>query len=211
MVVANYSIEAYVKWQVLSKRVMCIFYAAALFYFSDRDDLFLPTWQDAMATALGAANPNTVVVARCPGACHMPWAHNVSAVLFELMPGREWSLYRCVGARLACECVAETRILPASTIFGSNVPSGKLPVTFPKTPVSGTGFPTDTWLSPIGGGPVIPSQVRGSSSAEKSSIVPARSVFHRQYPGTERGRGFPEVDYAEELLMGYRWYDAQVK
>lgn len=59
------------------------------FTFSDRDDLFLPTWQDAMATALGAANPNTVVVARCPGACHMPWAHNVSAVLFELMPGQE--------------------------------------------------------------------------------------------------------------------------
>jgi beta-glucosidase len=29
------------------------------------------------------------------------------------------------------------------------------------------------------------------------------------FPGTDRGRGFPEVDFAEELLMGYRWYDAQ--
>jgi beta-glucosidase len=30
-----------------------------------------------------------------------------------------------------------------------------------------------------------------------------------QYPGTDRGRGFPEVDYSEELLMGYRFYDHQ--
>jgi len=25
-----------------------------------------------------------------------------------------------------------------------------------------------------------------------------------QYPGTDRGKGFPESDYTEELLMGYR-------
>ena len=42
-----------------------------------------------MAFAIGAANPNTVVVARCPGACHMPWSGAVGAVLFELLPGQE--------------------------------------------------------------------------------------------------------------------------
>ena len=57
------------------------------------------------------------------------------------------------------------------------MPSGKLPVTFPQPPASGSGYPTDTWLSPAGGGPVIP----------------------ERYPGTDRGRGFPETDYAEEL------------
>jgi hypothetical protein len=76
---------------------------------------------------------------------------------------------------------ASTRLPPrlpaATTIFGANVPSGKLPLSFPKPPASGSGFPTDTWLSPPGGGPVIPTQ----------------------YPGTDRGRGFPEVDFAEEL------------
>jgi beta-glucosidase len=45
-------------------------------------------------------------------------------------------------------------------------------------------FPTstyDTWL----GNPVNPGQ----------------------YPGTDRGAGFPETDYAEKLFVGYRWYD----
>lgn len=30
-----------------------------------------------------------------------------------------------------------------------------------------------------------------------------------QYPGTDRGNGWLEADYSEELLIGYRWYDAQ--
>ncbi len=136
---------------------------------SDRVDLFLPAWQDKLAAAVGAANANTVVVARCPGACHMPWASSVGAILFEMLPGQE------SGNSIA------------TTIFGSNVPSGKLPITFPTPPASGSGLPTDTWLSAPGGGPVVPTS----------------------YPGTDRGRGFPEVDFPEGLTMGYRWYDAQ--
>ena len=31
---------------------------------------------------------------------------------------------------------------------------------------------------------------------------------HLGYPGTDRGNGFPEADFAEELEMGYRYYDA---
>jgi len=136
---------------------------------SDRGSLFLPTWQDAMVSALAATGRRLVVVARCPGACHMPWANEVSSILFELLPGQE------SGNSIA------------NTIFGDNNPSGRLAVSFPQPPASGSGYATDTWLSPVGGGPVIPTS----------------------YPGTDRGRGFPEVDYAEELLMGYRWYDAQ--
>jgi beta-glucosidase len=125
---------------------------------SDRGDLALPAWQDAMAAAVIAANPATVVVARCPGACFMPWRDAARAILFELMPGQE------------------SGNSVAATILGLNNPSGRLPVSFPAAM-------NDTWL----GSPVNPAQ----------------------YPGTDRGRGFPESDYTEELLMGYRWYDAQ--
>ena len=87
-------------------------------------------------------------------------------------------------------CAYETSCLPAApclfrlrfaanTIFGDNNPSGRLPVSFPAPPASGSGYATDTWLSPPGGGPVIPTE----------------------YPGTDRGNGFPEVDYAEGLFM----------
>lgn len=36
---------------------------------SDRTDLSLPQWQNDLVYAALAANPNTVVVARCPGEC----------------------------------------------------------------------------------------------------------------------------------------------
>jgi len=136
---------------------------------SDRAGLGLPAWQDAMVASLAAANPNLVVVARCPGACTMPWAAAVPAILFELLPGQE------SGNSIA------------NTIFGANNPSGRLPVTFPNPAPAGQQYPTDTWLSPVGGGPVIPTR----------------------FPGTDRGRGFPEVDFDEGLFMGYRWYDQQ--
>jgi beta-glucosidase len=121
----------------------------------DRADLSLPAWQDAVAAAVVAANPKTVVIARCPGACFMPWAQAANAILYELMPGQE------SGNSIA------------ATLFGWNNPSGRLPVSFPASM-------NDTWIT-----------------------SPA------QYPGTDRGRGFPESDYTEELLMGYRHYDAK--
>ena len=115
---------------------------------SDRPDLSLPAWQDAMAAAVLAANPRTVLVARCPGACFMPWAEAATAILYELMPGQE------SGNSIA------------ATVLGWNNPSGRLPVSFPAAM-------NDTWLG----------------------------TNPNQYPGTDRGRGFPESDYTEELLM----------
>jgi hypothetical protein len=115
---------------------------------SDRPDLALPAWQDAMAAAVLAANPRTVLVARCPGACFMPWAEAATTILYELMPGQE------SGNSIA------------ATVLGWNNPSGRLPVSFPAAM-------NDTWLG----------------------------TNPNQYPGTDRGRGFPEADYTEELLM----------
>jgi beta-glucosidase len=129
---------------------------------ADRVNLSLPLYQDELAAAVAAAQPKTVVVARCPGACVMPWAPQVPSILFQLMPGQE------AGSALA------------TTLFGFNNPSGKLPISFPNSM-------NDTWLSLVPGGPVNP----------------------MQYPGTDRGRGFPEADYTEEGAYGYRFFDIQ--
>jgi beta-glucosidase len=131
---------------------------------SDRPDLSLPAWQDAVVAAAAAANKKLVVVVRCPGACVMPWLTSVPAVLYQLMPGQE------SGNALA------------AAIFGVVNPSGKLPISFPRSM-------NETWLSPTPNTP-----------------VPAHI-----YPGTDRGQGFLEADYAEGLLVGYKYYDELVR
>jgi beta-glucosidase len=99
---------------------------------SDRADLSLPQWQNDLVYAALAANNNVVVVARCPGACFMPWKADAPAILFQLMPGQE------SGNALA------------AAIFGAVNPSGKLPVSFPEDM-------DQTWL----GSPVNPEQFPG--------------------------------------------------
>jgi beta-glucosidase len=68
----------------------------------------------------------------------------------------------------------------AALMLGVANPAGRLPISFPANV-------NDTWLSAVDGGP----------------------VDARRYPGTDRGRGFPEADFAEGLEMGYRYYDAK--
>lgn len=55
---------------------------------SDRVNLSLPMWQDALVAAVTAAQAATVVVARCPGACVMPWSGAAAAIVFQLMAGQ---------------------------------------------------------------------------------------------------------------------------
>ena len=80
---------------------------------TDRADLALPAWQNAMVAAVAAANPRTVVVVRCPGACKLPWADTVPAILYEMMPGQESG--NSIGR----------------TLVGLNNPSGRLALSFP--------------------------------------------------------------------------------
>lgn len=123
----------------------------------DRDNMTLGPAQDELIRRVAAANPNTIVVVRCPGAILMPWAADVQAILVQFLPG-EMS-----GAALA------------ATIFGDADPAGRLPLSFPATE-------NNTWIT----------------SAE-------------QYPGIEQpGTAEPRyiATYTEELLMGYRWFDA---
>jgi beta-glucosidase len=79
----------------------------------DRPNLALPGNQDALVSAVAAANPRTVVVLKTSGPMLMPWLSRVPAVLQAWYPGEE------DGNAIA------------DVLFGRFNPSAKLPVTFP--------------------------------------------------------------------------------
>jgi len=98
----------------------------------DRPGLAYPGNQDAMVSAVAAANPNTIVVCINPGAVLTPWSEEVQAVVAMFMPGQE-----------------EGHAL-ADVLFGDVDPGGRLPVTFPNienevrfTPQQYPGIPVD--------------------------------------------------------------------
>src|SRR5205814_4932904 len=84
--------------------------------------LTLPNEQDLLIQTVSAANPRTIVVVASGGPVLMPWLNQVPAVLESWYGGQE------LGNALA------------DVLFGDVTPSGKLPVTFPRserdTPVS---------------------------------------------------------------------------
>lgn len=81
------------------------------------DRVNLSLWQNNndLIQAVANAQRNTVVGLHIPGATVMPWIDSVPAVLAAFMPGQE------DGHAIA------------SILFGDVNPSGKLPLTFPKT------------------------------------------------------------------------------
>jgi beta-glucosidase len=81
----------------------------------DRDSLALPAEVDALITAVAAVNPRTIVVLHVPGAVLMPWLERVGAVLVAWFPGEQ------NGSAIA------------PILFGTANPSGKLPVSFPRS------------------------------------------------------------------------------
>ena len=81
----------------------------------DLPDLSLPNGQDALVSAVAAANPNTVVVIESGGPVTMPWLDSVGAVLEAWYPGQRGG-----------EAIA-------NILFGAVNPSGKLPLTFPRS------------------------------------------------------------------------------
>jgi beta-glucosidase len=80
----------------------------------DRTDLLLPKNQNALVSAVVAANPHTVVVLKTGGAVLMPWVTHVPAILQVWYPGEE-----------------DGNVV-ADLVFGDVNPSGKLPMTFPQ-------------------------------------------------------------------------------
>ena len=79
----------------------------------DRPSLSLPGDQDALISAVAAANPHTVVVLNTGGPVLMPWLGSVAGVIEAWYPGEE------DGDAIA------------ALLFGDVDPSGRLPVTFP--------------------------------------------------------------------------------
>src|SRR5258706_1917179 len=81
----------------------------------DAPSLSLPGRQDELIAAVAAANPRTIVVLITGNPVTMPWIDHVAGVMEAWYPG--------MGGGQAI----------ANLIFGSVVPSGKLPITFAKS------------------------------------------------------------------------------
>ena len=75
--------------------------------------VYSPVDQDALVSAVSAANPHTVVVVQSGGPVSMPWAGSVAGIVENWLPGQ----------------VDGDALAPV--LFGDVNPSGKLPVTFP--------------------------------------------------------------------------------
>ncbi len=82
---------------------------------ADLPDLSLPNGQDQLIAAVAAANPNTIVVLETGNPVAMPWLDKTAAVLEAWYPGARGG-----------EAIA-------SVLFGETNPSGRLPITFPKS------------------------------------------------------------------------------
>jgi len=131
----------------------------------DVRNLSLPHTQNEMIAALAAANPDCIVVLENGGPVTMPWVDKVSAIVEAWYPGIRGS-----------EAVA-------NIIFGDVNPSGKLPVTFPK---SEADLPH----------PTLP----GLQYVAKSD----------RYQGDVKVPPF-DANYDEGLKVGYKWYEAEGK
>ncbi|KAA2254484.1 glycosyl hydrolase [Solihabitans fulvus] len=81
----------------------------------DLTGIDLPGQQNQLIAAVAAANPHTIVVLNTGSAVTMPWVDQVAGVAEAWYPGQE------DGNAIA------------SVLFGDVNPSGKLPVTFPKS------------------------------------------------------------------------------
>lgn len=82
---------------------------------SDLANIDLPGDQNQLIEAVAAANPNTIVVLNTGSAVTMPWLDKVKGVFEAWYPGQQ------SGNAIA------------ALLFGDVNPSGKLPVTFPKS------------------------------------------------------------------------------
>ncbi len=98
-----------------SSDVAIVFVNQPMYESHDARTLSLPDNQDALVSAVAAANPHTVVVLETGGPVTMPWADQVAGILAAWFPG--------IGGGQAI----------ANLLFGDVNPSAKLPVTFAKS------------------------------------------------------------------------------
>jgi len=140
----------------------------------DVPNLSLPNNQDALIEQMAAANPHTIVVLETGTVVTMPWIDKVAGVVEVWYAGS--SGHKAL----------------ANVLVGDVNPSGKLPLTFPKSEAD----------LPHPDAPRIPSesQVRAGDVADNGAPT-ANASAHAGYA----------VHYDEGPEVGYKWYEAQNK
>ena len=148
---------------------------------SDRKNMMLPSGQDELAKALAEANKRLVTVIVSGGPVDVSTVSEVSGALVA-----SWFNGSMGGQALA------------EVLTGKISPSGKLPMTWPKrledVPAYATGsYPQNTDNSQ---GDIFVGLVNNGQNADGNR---------------RRGRNNvqPVANYAEEGLVGYRWYDSK--
>jgi beta-glucosidase len=142
----------------------------------DLPNLSLPNNQDALIEAVAEANPHTIVVLETGGAVLMPWIDKIAGVVEAWYPGIRGS-----------EAIA-------NILFGDVNPSGKLPLTFPR---SEADLPHPIHLAPP----------KPDAEHTVPKLAGAPGLI-----GIMMGIGPSfDVPYDEGLKVGYKWYDAENK
>jgi beta-glucosidase len=134
---------------------------------ADLPNLSLPGNQDALIAAVAAANPRTVVVLETGTAVTMPWLPQVAAVVEAWYPGSK-----------GADAIADV-------LFGDVNPSGKLPMTFPR---SESELPHPTIAMPP----------KAAAAGDVTALMGAKGLTFK-------------VDYTEGAAVGYKWYESQKK
>jgi beta-glucosidase len=136
---------------------------------ADAPSLSLGDGQDELIARVAAANPNTIVVLETGNPVSMPWVDQVKAIVEAWFAGS--SGHKAL----------------ANLLFGDVNPSGKLPITFP----------------------------RSEADLPHLTIAKPRPEDEPTGPDAWKKRleGLPafQTDYNEGLKVGYKWYDAENK
>ena len=136
----------------------------------DSDSLSLPDNQDDLVAKVAAANPNTTVVLETGNPVAMPWVDNVNAIVEAWFAGS--SGHKAL----------------ANILFGDVNPSGKLPITFPR---SESDLPHLSIVKPP------PNNEPPAGPDRWKRILEGLPAF--------------QTNYDEGLKVGYKWYDAEKK
>jgi beta-glucosidase len=139
---------------------------------SDRKNITLPSGQDELAQALAKANPRLVTVIVAGGPVDVSTVSQVSPALVV-----SWFNGSMGGLALA------------EVLNGNIVPSGKLPMSWPKKLEDVPAYATGTYPQNVANnnqGDIFVDITRNRSNDRRQQLI---------------------ADYAEQDLVGYRWYD----
>jgi beta-glucosidase len=147
---------------------------------TDRPTLSLPDDQDALVSAVAAANPHTIVVLETGGPVTMPWADSVQGIVEAWYPG--------IGGAQAL----------ANLLFGTVNFTAKLPVSFAKRDAD-LPHPEVTGISLK----VVPHEVTVTRNGHKSTVnTPDKPFFDVDYnkEGAEVGYKWFEAQDIQPLF-----------